>query len=140
MTTTQIDEPTAQHSVRLWPGVVAVALQWLAWLVVPLVFQGSALYSVAGGIAGGLAVIVWWLFFSRASWAERAGAIVLMVVAVVAMERAVHPSLANGMMGMLLPIYATPPLSVTLVGWAVVTRGSSTWARRAAAATARLTR
>ena len=29
-------EPTPQIPLRLWPGVVAVALQWLVWFVVPV--------------------------------------------------------------------------------------------------------
>ena len=33
-------------------------------------------------VAGGLAILLWWLFFSRAPWLERVGAVVLMVVAV----------------------------------------------------------
>jgi len=131
MTVAQTDEPTPQKPLRVWPGVVAVVLQWLVWLVVPLVAPEAALFGVLGGLAGGLAVVVWWLFFSRAPWAERVGAIVLMVVAVVATQRVVHQSLANGMVGMLLPIYAIPALSLALVAWAVASRRLSSGPRRA---------
>jgi outer membrane protein assembly factor BamB len=127
----QTDKLTPQKPLRLWPGVVAVVLQWLAWLVVPLVAPEAALFGMLGGLAGGLAVLVWWLFFSRAPWAERVGAIVLMVVAVVATKRVVHQSLANGMIGMLLPIYAIPALSLALVAWAVASRRLSSGPRRA---------
>ena len=35
MTIAQTDEPTRQKPLRLWPGVVAVVLQWLARFGVP---------------------------------------------------------------------------------------------------------
>ena len=37
------DLSTRQESLRLWPGVVAVVLQWLVWLVAPIVMSGGAL-------------------------------------------------------------------------------------------------
>ena len=132
MAMAQTDNPTAQQPLRLWPGVIAVVLQWLLWLVVPLVVPDAAPVGVFGGLACGLAVVVWWLFFSRAAWAERVGAIVLMVVAGVATQQVVHRSLANGMMGFLFPLYAIPALSLALVAWAVATRRLSSGRRRAA--------
>jgi hypothetical protein len=38
------------------------------------------LLGMISGLGGALAVLVWWAFFSRAPWAERLGAIVLMIV------------------------------------------------------------
>jgi len=76
-------------------------------------------------------VLLWWLFLSRAPWAERLGAIVLMVVAVVATKRVVHPSIAGGMMGMLLPVFSIPALSLALVGSAAASRRLSRGPRRA---------
>jgi outer membrane protein assembly factor BamB len=125
----QIDQP--MKPLRLWPGVVAVVLQWLAWFVLPIVAPEAIMFAMLGGVACGLAVFVWWMFFSRAPWAERVVAIVLMVVAVVATKRVVHQSIANGMMGMMLPIYSIPILSLALVAWAVATRRLSSGLRRA---------
>ncbi|HYH86838.1 MAG TPA: PQQ-binding-like beta-propeller repeat protein [Pyrinomonadaceae bacterium] len=125
------DKPTSQKPLRLWPGVAAVVLQWVLWLVLPIVSRDTAIVAMLGAIALGLAVIVWWLFFSRAPWAERVGAIVLMVVAVVATKRVVHPSIAGGMMGNMLPVYAIPALSLALVAWAVAAGRLSSGLRRA---------
>ncbi|MEK7832891.1 MAG: PQQ-binding-like beta-propeller repeat protein [Acidobacteriota bacterium] len=75
-----------------------------------------------GGLTCGLAVLVWWLFFSRAPWVERVGAVVLAVVALVATKRLVHESIAGGGMGMLIYIYAVPVVSLALVVWAVASR------------------
>jgi membrane associated rhomboid family serine protease len=79
MSIPQIDQPIPQKPIpqkplRLWPGVVAVVLQWLAWSVVPIVVPEAAIYGVFAGVIAGLVVVVWWLFFSRAPWAERVGA------------------------------------------------------------------
>jgi outer membrane protein assembly factor BamB len=111
--------------------VVAVVMQWLAWIVLPNLVPSATFYSVIGGLVGGLAVLLWWLFFSRAPWLERVGAIVLIVVALYATSRIVHESVANGMMGKMLTILAIPVLSLALVSWAVATRRLSNGPRRA---------
>ena len=131
VTMAQTGKPTPQNPLRVWPGVVAVVLQWLIWLVYPLVARGAIMVAMMGGLAGGLAVLVWWLFFSRAPWAERVGAIVLMVVAVVATKRVVHQSIAGAGMGMMLPIFAVPALSLALVTAAMASRRVSSGPRRA---------
>ncbi|MGQ0601753.1 MAG: outer membrane protein assembly factor BamB family protein [Anaerolineales bacterium] len=124
-------EPTLQKPLRLWPGVVAVVLMWLLRYVVPIVVPDAAMFAVFGGLGLGLVVVVWWLFFSRAPWVERVGAIVLMVVALVATKRLVHPSIAGGMQGMLLFVYAIPVLCLALVAGAVASHPLSTGPRRA---------
>ena len=131
MTTNSADEPAPRKPLRLWPGVVAVALQWLLRFVVPIVAPDAAMVAVLGGIALGLVVLVWWLFFSRAPWVERVGAIVLIVVALVATKRVVHESIAGGMMGMLLFVYAIPVLSLAVVAGAAASRRLARGPRRA---------
>jgi hypothetical protein len=118
----QNNERMARKPLRLWPGVVAVVLQWLIRFVLPLVAPERSGTAILGGMGLGLAIVVWWLFFSRAPWAERVGALVLMVVALFATSRVVHESISNGMMGMMLPIFAIPLLSMALVAWAVGSR------------------
>jgi outer membrane protein assembly factor BamB len=117
--------------LRLWPGVVAAALQWLGWVVIPALVPEWAALGIVGGAAFGLVIVAWWIFFSRAPWSERVGAIVLMVVAVAATSRLVHQSITNGMMGFMLYIYAIPALSLALVAWAVASRRFSSGFRRA---------
>src|SRR5499426_480972 len=130
------EELTSRKPVRLWPGVTAVALQWLIWYGVPVVVPEAGMSVVIGGLACSLAVLVWWLFFSRAPWAERLGAIALMVVSVIATKRVVHPSIAGGAMGMLLYVFSIPVLSLALVIAAAVGRRLSGGPRRAAMAAA----
>ena len=121
---------TPRKPLRLWPGVVALALQWLAWVVAPAVLPDGGMVAFAGAALAGLAIVVWWLFFSRAPWLERVGALALMVAGVAATFQLVHPSIATGSMGMMLPIYSIPVLSLALVAWAVASRGLSTGVRR----------
>jgi outer membrane protein assembly factor BamB len=87
--------------------------------------------GVMGGLVGALVIVVWWVLFSRAPWTERLGAIVLMIVALFATSRLIHQSIANGMMGMMLPIFAIPVLCLALVAWAVASRRLSSRPRRA---------
>jgi outer membrane protein assembly factor BamB len=137
MTATQTDAPPGRKPLRLWPGVLAVALQWLAWLVLPAVVPEATFYGVLGGIfGGGLAVLVWWLFLSRAPWPERLGALVLIPAALVVTSLLVHPSIANGMNGMMLLLFAIPVLGLALVGWAAAGRRLSAGPRRASLAAA----
>ncbi|MEK7407765.1 MAG: PQQ-binding-like beta-propeller repeat protein [Acidobacteriota bacterium] len=131
MTIAQTDEPTPQKPLRLWPGVVAVVLQWLVRFGVPIVVPGAIAFGVFGGLLGGLAVVVWWAFLSRAPRSERWGAVVLMIVALVATSRIIHKSIATGMMGMMFVIYAIPVLSLAFVVWAMASRGLSDGPRRA---------
>ena len=131
MTIAQTDEAIPRKPLRLWPGVVAVVLQWLVRFVVPIVFPDAGIFGVLGGLVGGLAVVLWWVVFSRASWFERLGAIVLMFVALFGTSCVVHESIATGMMGMLLVIYAVPVLSLAFVAWAVASRRLSDGLRRA---------
>lgn len=105
----------------MWPGVVAAIVQCLLWLI-PFVFRDAALVTMLGGAACALIVLVWWLFFSRAPWMERVGAIVLAVVALIATKRVVHESIAGGGQGFLLYVYAIPVVSLALVVWAVTSR------------------
>src|SRR5437867_10812824 len=119
ITTNSVEELVTRKPLRLWPGVVAVVLQWLAWFVLPIIAPDTMMFGMIGGLVCGLAVLVWWLFFSRAPWSERIAAIVLMVVAVFATKPIVHQSVANAGMGMMMFIYSIPVLSLALAGWAV---------------------
>jgi outer membrane protein assembly factor BamB len=132
MPETRAAENLSRTALRLWPGVLLVLLQWLIRFGVPAVAPDSGIIAVIGGIAGSAAVLIWWLFFSRAPWAERLGALVLMAGLLYATSYVVHESVANGMMGMMLPVFAAPLLSLALVGWAVASRNLQSPARWAA--------
>jgi len=131
MTIPQSADPTPPKPLRLWPGVVAVALQWLVRFGLPIVAPSALGLAILGELLGALAIVVWWAFFSRARWFERLGAVVLMIVALIAARRFLHPSMATAGMGILYFVYAIPVLSLAFVVWAVATRRLSDGLRRA---------
>jgi len=117
MTVAQDGEP--KFRVRLWPGVVAVVLLCLAFGL-PVVLPEAMLVAVLGELLGGLAVLVWWAFFSRWPQIERWGALLLIVVAFFATAQVLDRSIATGMMGMMFLGYSIPAVSLALVTAAVV--------------------
>jgi outer membrane protein assembly factor BamB len=110
--------------------VAAAVLILLAMVAVPIVIPEYAIFGMLGGVVGGLAIVLWWVFFSRAPWFERVGAIVLMPVAVFATRQIVHPSIANAGMSRMLPIFSIPIMTLGLVAWAAASRRLSTGPRR----------
>ena len=135
MTTALPNEPAGRKPLRLWPGVLAVVLQWLALFALPAVVPEAGLYAVLGGVfGGGLAVLLWWLFLSRVPWPERLGGRALIPVALFATSYVVHKSIANGAMGMLLFVLTIPVLCLALAGWAAAAGRLARGPRRASLA------
>jgi hypothetical protein len=132
MTTASSSEPTPQKPLRLWPGITIAVLLVLVRVGVPMILPDIAMFGVLGGLAAGLMIAVWWLFFSRAPWSERLGVLVLMSVAAFATRYVVHDSLNSGMIGGILLVFvAIPGLAVALVAGLVASRGLATGRRRA---------
>src|SRR5262245_4012122 len=123
------DEPASRKPLRLWPGVVAVVLQWLSRFGLKAVvpgFQGFA-RGMMGALLGTLVIVVWWVFFSRAPRSERWGAIVLMTLALVGTWLIKHESMGP----LWLLGYAVPVLCLVFVAWAVAGRRLPEGLRRA---------
>ena len=111
---------TPQKPLRLWPGIVAALLLFLARFGIKAVvpgFWGFEL-SAIGGLLGAAIVVLWWLLFSRARWFERLGAIVLMILALGATWQLKHESMHL----FWLVGYGIPILMLAFVAWAVGTR------------------
>jgi outer membrane protein assembly factor BamB len=118
--------------LRLWPGVALAALLLVAKLIAPMVTQEATPIGVIAGPLIGLAIGIWWAFFSRVPHAERWGALLVIALAMVVTPRLLHVSIATGMMGYMFPVYAVPVIALALVAWAVATRGRSGTPRRVA--------
>jgi outer membrane protein assembly factor BamB len=128
---------TTSHSLRLWPGVVLAIVVGLLSYGLPLVAPDADIFGVSlsmigiiGGVLGGLAIIAWWLFFSRASWMERLGAVIMMTLALLVTRFIAHKSIAGAGMGMLIYLSAIPGVCLALVVWATVTQRLSANVRR----------
>ncbi len=126
----EANDPHPRKPLRVWPGVVIVIVQWLAWLAIPVFLPDHILYALLVTASCALAIILWWMFFSRAPWYERLGALVLIVLAVIGTKRIVHVSIATGSMGYLLFVMSIPAMSLALVAAAVVSRRLSAGLRR----------
>lgn len=133
MTNQQNNEPTAPKLLRLWPGVASASTIVLLRFVLPVVVPGDVTLIVGlfGALLGTLTVVFWWLFFSRAPWLDRLGAVALMIVGLAATPSVLDESVATGGMGFLYYIYAIPALGLAFVSWAVITHGLSVGLRRA---------
>jgi outer membrane protein assembly factor BamB len=137
MPTAVPERSPARPPIRLWPGVVAVALQWFVWLVLPLLVVESIVgyISAFGVLIGGLVIVVWWVFLSRAPWAERLGGLALMVAGVAGTRFLLHESVATGGQGFLYYVYVIPGLCLAFVIWTWAGRrltGRARWATMAA--------
>jgi hypothetical protein len=126
----QLDD-RERKPLRLWPGIAFAALLVCFHLAVPLLGPAGPPLRFLGGLVGGLLILLWWLFFSRAPWSERIGAIALMAVATLVTSRFLHISIGDPGKGPLFPILAIPATSVALVAWAVATARLSDRVRRA---------
>ena len=121
---------TPRKPLRLWPGVVAAVLL-VAIRLMPIFVDETMPVAMMGAVVAALAILLWWLFFSRAPWSERLGVIVLMIVALFAMSRFVHESIAGGAMGFLFYVWAIPALGVALVASVAASHRLSSSSRRA---------
>jgi outer membrane protein assembly factor BamB len=137
------DNATHRKPLRLWPGVaLAIVLVIARYILVPVTGQIEIssfplpVIFLGVGLLCSVGIVLWWLFFSRAPWSERLGAIVLMIVAVFAIRPLVDESLIGGMMGAWLYVYSTPVLTLALVVGAVAGRRLAAGARRATLAAA----
>lgn len=121
-----------QKPLRVWPGVVIVILQWLIRFIIPGFAHEDSItqIGVIGGFLGGLAVVLWWVFFSRAPRFERWFAIVLMIIALVATSFLLDKSIETAMMGMMFIFYSVPVLSLAFVSWAIATKHLAIGLRR----------
>src|SRR5262245_64527967 len=92
-------ESSPRKPLRLWPGVLVAVLVVLLRFVVPFFVPGSFALGIIAALAGTLLIVLWWLFFSRAPWVERLGALAVSAVAIFATMPFLHRSITGGMMG-----------------------------------------
>ncbi len=116
------DEKNQKRSLRLKAGIILAILTILVRFGIPSVFPMAAAIGILGGLLGGLLILVWWAFFSRAPRTERWLAVVLMIIAIVLTSQLIHESLSTGMQGMMFPSFVLPTLTSVFVVWAIISR------------------
>lgn len=127
---------TTPVSPRLWPGIVATAVVWIAMTVPVRLFPESprGFMPLMFGLMGGLTLgTIWWVFASRTPWRDRligvalvGGGIALSFVGLL------HPS----MTGMQMAFKTAPWILTLAVGLLLLTRPLGWGVSRAVAATA----
>jgi len=129
---------TLTRPLRLRPGVILAIMLVSARYLAPVIAPDAAIADIPlvvlamlSGILLGVAIVIWWLFFSRAPWPERLAAVVLMIVGVFVTRFVVHESIRGGHMGMMLVLYSVPVLALALVIWALLTHRMPDPIRRA---------
>lgn len=129
-TSVMTKESTHRDHLVLLPGIIIVILQWLIRFLLPAIAPKAAAIGLMGGVACGLVLAIWWLFFSRAARIERWGAILLIIMAMIGTSLLLDKSIATANMGLMFTIFSIPGISLALVVWAVATRKMSTLIRR----------
>lgn len=123
---------TQQKPLRLWPGVVFAMLQIFSWYVVPKFLPDNlAYYGMMGTVIAGVAIVVWWAFFSRAPRLERWGAVLLMIAALAVTSRLLDVSVATAGRGMMFIFLAIALLSFVFVVGVVASHRLTDRPRRA---------
>lgn len=126
----QTDGFSEKRKLRLWPGIILAILLWLFRFIIPVISPEMLNIGVFSGLIGGLAIFIWWAFFSRAGKLERWGAILLMVLALFATSLIIDKSISTAMMGLMFWVYAIPVLWIAFVIWAIVSRNFEDRLRR----------
>lgn len=104
------NRPNRNPALRLWPGVVIVILQLI------LRFGASFEVGILAGIIGYVALVIWWVFFSRAATHYRWSAVILMAITLAGTWFFRHESMGPlWFFGLVFPV-----LSLAFVAWAVI--------------------
>jgi len=123
-------DPPAKKSLRIWPGIGLAIFLLLFNYVIPLIVTDALLISIFGGLLMGLAIVIWWVFFSRAPKIDRWLAIILIILSLVLTSLFNHISIATGGQGSMYFLFAIPIISLAFVAWAVITISLSEKVRR----------
>jgi len=116
----QASEPHTGTRLRLWPGIAIVTVLLFLRFGIPIImprFEGFRIAFI-GVFLGAPAIAIWWMFFSRATRAERWAAVFLTIACPAITWGLNHPSMRL----MWLVGFAVPTLSTALVVWATLTR------------------
>src|SRR5262245_31025509 len=104
------DDRPALRPPRIWPGLVLVAIYWIAWTTVTLFFAGTFTQFLTvfwTPMVVGAGAFVWWLFFSRLPWTYRLWGLAWTILGGVAAYYLVDKSMKMGVLMYALPVALT---------------------------------
>jgi len=112
--TDTMTERAPRKPLRLWPGVLAAAVQFVG-ILIAIVYPPAGDLGLLACAVGALVIILWWLFFSRARWFERLGVIALLAVVIFAARPLMDKSILGAGMGVLFPAMSVMLMCLTFV-------------------------
>ncbi|MBI5280671.1 MAG: PQQ-binding-like beta-propeller repeat protein [Candidatus Solibacter usitatus] len=120
--------PPPCKPLRLWPGVILFVLLLLFRFAVKALIPGfeGFMWAIEGSLGCAVAIILWWLFFSRAPWLDRIGAIVLIAAALGSAWFSKHESMGPAWMFS----YAAPFVLIAFIAAAFAARNLPNSSRR----------
>jgi outer membrane protein assembly factor BamB len=120
---TSVSPPAPVSPLRLWPGVIIVAVLWAFFEVLPRLELESRqfLFYFQWGSMGLIGLFgLWWLFLSRAPWFDRIALFLLCAAAGTAVWPFTHPSV-EGYGALMYVVYAIPVVLAVWMIWLVAT-------------------
>ncbi len=104
--------------LRLWPGIIIVILQLLIRIGIPIIIPSTVPMIFMISPLSWLAIMVWWLFFSRADRSQKWISFAVIIISLILTIITIHKSLR------LLPLiaYIIPTYSIAIIIWAIISQ------------------
>lgn len=132
--TTHAMTAPSTRPLRLWPGMAAIVLLLISRFGVKAIVPGfkGFMWAIEGTFGCAIAIILWWVFFSRARWVDRIGGILLMAAGLSGSWFVKHESMGPAWMF----AYAVPFVLLAFVASAYATKALPLSRRRSLMAVA----
>ncbi|MCG8699908.1 MAG: PQQ-binding-like beta-propeller repeat protein, partial [Bacteroidales bacterium] len=130
MTKTTRNSGQTPKKIRLKPMLITVIAVILLHYILPLITPGAMALGMISGVVGGLFILVWWTFFSRAPLFERWGVFVCTIIVFAIATFILDESIATSMVGMMFAMSALPVFSILFVVWAYAAKKLTVKLRR----------
>ncbi len=125
-------ESTGLRPLRVWPGIVALVAMVVLRNLPKLVADGPSMLWVSaafGPALCALAILVWWCVASRASWQERVGGLVALMIGLVVTVALMDPTMRGvGVIVMAMPLGVAAFTLALIVGRKRRDRKRTWWA------------
>jgi outer membrane protein assembly factor BamB len=108
--------PAQERRIRLWPGIILVALLWIFFPVVFRIDLDNRIFLLLlqwGPLAIIGLFLAWWIFFSRAPWLDRLETLLVIPL--------IHKSVAPQFYPFVYAVYGLPIVLAAWMAWLAFT-------------------
>jgi outer membrane protein assembly factor BamB len=116
--------PARERRIRLWPGIILVALLWIIFPVLFRVEMDNRIFLTLlqwGPLAIIGLFLAWWIFLSRAPWLDRMETLLVCGLGAAAVIPLIHKSVAPQFYPFVYSVYGLPVVLAAWMTWLVVT-------------------